>query len=109
MGTAIAGGVLIATPAADEDKDDTPAAAAPTEKEFVAVLRKRCLRCHRKNSASVEAAFKARWFVAGEPEKSRMVRTIGKHRKKGGTYHNLTDKEKQIIYDFIKHYEKPET
>lgn len=79
-----------------------PSAAGPTEEQFLQVIRARCSRCHKGASASMGSLRKNRWVRPGQPERSMAYRVIGKHRRKGGTYHNVPANEKKIIHDFIK-------
>lgn len=74
----------------------------PTQAEFQAVMDRACVRCHRKAAISVAAQKQVRWIVPGRPEQSRTYTVIGKHRKAGSTYHNLTGEEKALVYTYIK-------
>ncbi len=82
--------------------DDKQAAAVPTEAEFMKVINDKCLRCHRKACTSLDTMKQMKWVVPGKPENSPAYKVIGKNRKPGGTYHNLTDAEKKVVNDFIK-------
>ncbi|HBC87644.1 MAG TPA: hypothetical protein DCZ94_11865 [Lentisphaeria bacterium] len=83
--------------------DDKQAAAAiPTEEEFLKVIKDKCIRCHPKAAASMDTLKQFKWIVPGKPESSPVYKVIGKNKKPKGTYHNLTDAEKKLVYDFIK-------
>lgn len=75
--------------------------AAVTEQQFVDVMKAKCVRCHARQTASVQDGVKARWIVPGKPESSPTYTIIGVHKKPGAKYHNLTDEEKKIVHDFI--------
>ncbi len=98
-------GALAANDMLKNDKaakaDDKQPDAVPTEAEFMKVMDK-CVRCHKKPCASVDALKQAKWIVPGKPESSSVYKVIGKCKKVGGTYHNLSDEEKKTVNDFIK-------
>ena len=76
-------------------------ANAPTEAEFMKVMEK-CAACHKKPCTSIDTLKQSKWIVPGKPEISPAYKVIGKNKKPGGTYHNLTDEEKKLMNDFIK-------
>lgn len=78
-----------------------PAGGAVAEADFLKLVNTRCARCHAQRVRSLEAIKANRWIEPGNPERSPIYTVIGKHRKPGGTYHNLSDQEKQTIREFI--------
>ncbi|GEM_PF-5866440 len=89
----------------DAAKPADPNQAAPvipTEDEFMKLIKDKCARCHPKATPSLDALKKMKWIQPGKPESSPVYKVIGKNKKPGGTYHNLTDTEKKLVYDFIK-------
>jgi mono/diheme cytochrome c family protein len=83
-------------PAADKAKDGKTV----TEADFLAIMRGRCVRCHRE-TGTVDGLKQKHWLVPGQPDRSAAYTVIGKHRKAGATYHNVPEQEKQAIHDFI--------
>ena len=87
----------------------TNAAAEPAPppvadpKAFVDVMNRTCARCH-KFCSSVDQMVAKGWIVPGKPDSSRVYTIIGKHRKPGATYHNLSDQDKKTVRDFVTAY-----
>jgi len=85
---------------------DAPAAdtggktAKVSEQEFMNVMRAKCVRCHR-DCGSVDQMKRRGWLRPGKPESSKVYTVIGKHARAGATYHNLSDREKQIVHDYV--------
>ena len=97
MACAVAASLALAgTPA-----DSVPAApavpAAVSEAEFLRVLQADCARCHANAGKSLAMLQRAGWIRPGDPQGSRMFRVLGKG-KKG---HNIPEKDRQTIYEFI--------
>jgi uncharacterized membrane protein len=88
--------------AVDNADQKQVAVVVPTEAEFMKVITAKCVRCHKKPCASVEALKLAKWVIPGRPEHSSAYTIIGKNAKPKGTYHNLTDDEKNTVKEFIK-------
>jgi hypothetical protein len=72
-----------------------------TEEQFMAVIKAKCARCHPKATPSVQDLINAKWLVPGKPGQSKTYTVIGVNKRPGGTYHNLSDADKKIVYDFI--------
>lgn len=73
------------------------APAGPSAQEFGAVIQSRCARCHNKQASSLDALVKANWLKPGNPEGSPVYTMLNKARPA----HNVSDKEKAIVHDFI--------
>jgi hypothetical protein len=81
-----------------------PSAAVADEKAFMEVINARCVRCHRPACANVDTLVEKKWIVPGKPNSSPVCTVIGKNRRPGGTYHNLSDAEARTIKDFVTAY-----
>lgn len=88
----------------EDTEVEAPEKKEVTEKEFMRVMKQSCVRCHRKPCKSVKNLIKFRWLKPGNPEKSPTYTIIGKHRRKNGKYHNLSEEDKNIVYEFIRTY-----
>jgi cytochrome c1 len=88
-------------PAAQPATFTLPASGKLSEAEFLKLLNVRCGQCHAKRIKDMAAIKENKWLEPGNPEKSPIYTVIGKHKKAGGTYHNLSAPEKQAISDFI--------
>lgn len=84
-----------------EAKPGAEVQAVPDEKAFMAIMKQRCVRCHRQVAGTMDSLVSKRWVVAGQPQKSPAYTIIGKHGKEGGKYHNVSEAEKKAIHDFI--------
>jgi hypothetical protein len=78
-----------------------PANGKLSETDFLKLLNVRCGQCHAKRIKDMAAIKENKWIEPGKPDKSPIYTVIGKHKKAGGTYHNLNAPEKQAIADFI--------
>jgi hypothetical protein len=74
-------------------------------KPFMDVMNRACVRCHKVVCGSVDEMVKRRWLVPGKPDGSIVYTIIGKHRKQGATYHNLSDQDKKTVRDFVLAYQ----
>lgn len=101
---------VLATLAANVAEVTTPTtrstATMPAEKEFLAVMKAKCVRCHRI-AGDIEAMAKTRWLKPGDPEGSTVYTSLNKAKKPGGKYHDVTAQEKTTIHDFVIGYKFP--
>ncbi len=88
-------------PAAQPAIFTLPASGKLSEAEFLKLLNVRCGKCHAQRIKDMAAIKANKWMEPGQPDKSPIYTVIGKHKKAGGTYHNLSAAEKQAVSDFI--------
>jgi hypothetical protein len=69
--------------------------------QFQAVMNQFCIRCHPA-CRTVQQQVQKNWIVPGRPEQSKTYTCLGVNKRKGGTYHNVPDQTKKIVYDYIK-------
>lgn len=81
---------------------------APTEQEFMAVMRRaNCGGCHRMVCRTLPDMLKnQRWFKPGDAEHS-LIYTCLNRAKNGKHYHDVSEKEKAVIHGFIQNYRIP--
>ena len=77
------------------------AGIVPTGADFIKVTEK-CAKCPVKQFSSIASLKEVKWIIPGKPEISPAYKVIGKNKKPNGTYHNLTEAEKSMIYNYIK-------
>ena len=77
-----------------------PAVAGVRKQDFLNVMQRSCVRCHQV-CGTVEGMVGNGWIRPGDPAASRTFTVIGVTRRPGATYHNLPDRDKTIVRDYI--------
>ena len=72
-----------------------------SQAQFQTVMDRFCVRCHPV-CKSVAQQKQRGWIMPGRPEQSKTFTVIGVNKRSGGTYHNVPDAERQVIYDYIR-------
>ncbi|HUT56775.1 MAG TPA: hypothetical protein VNA25_02745 [Phycisphaerae bacterium] len=71
-----------------------------TEADFLRVMRANCARCHRP-CASVQELKRRKWLIPGKPDASPVYKVIGRHKRAGARYHNLSEADRKVVRDFV--------